>query len=119
MEVLPGPGAFCSSSPGKACQIVSVLICHLLLHSSSSDFPGVAGEHTANLLASNGQSLCSSADFRHMQAPFLPPLGMILICLSRLVPYTQHSDPIWHDMLWAVSWCEALQAVGWGYTMRY
>lgn len=48
-----------------------------------------------------------------MQAPFLASLGMILICLLRLVPYTQHSDPIWPDTHWGVSWCEALQAVGW------
>lgn len=49
-----------------------------------------------------------------MQAPFLAPLGMILIYLLRLVLYTQHSDPIWPGMFWAVSWCEALQAVGCG-----
>lgn len=45
LEVLPGPAAFCSSLPGKAYQILSVLICHLLLHSSFSDWLRVAGEH--------------------------------------------------------------------------
>ena len=53
---------------------------------------------------------CLQAD-----AGTLAPLGIIRVCWPRLVPYPQHTDPAWPDMLLVnVLMQEALQAVAWG-----
>ena len=111
--VLPGPGDLCPSllgEPVRAHQSWSVICYSVVLLVIKA---GVAGQCSKPL--GKQWPVLISPSCLQADTGTLAPLGMIHVCLPRLVPYPQHTDPAWPDtLLVSVLMKEALQAVGWG-----